>query len=143
MYRVLFILFFVPSFALAEGSVDTKLMTQAVAYGAVADANNHYCDKESDLSNSFINKFVETKKVSGDVADKLKALREQQYNKRLSSLKADAKPCEDLEFMMVRLDMMRKLKDISYRLNGVAEEDIPKDNIPALEHLMPPQTQDL
>ncbi len=143
MFRVLLIFLFIPSFAFAQDSIDPKLMTQAVAYGAVADANNHYCEKQSDLSNSFIRKFIETKKVSNDAAEKLKALRELQYNKRLDTLKADAKSCEDLEFMMIRLDMMRKLKNISYRLNGVAEDDIPKDNIPELEHLIPPKTQDL
>lgn len=128
---------------MAEGKDEFELMTRAVAYSSVSDANNFYCEKHSDLANSFISKFVETKKVSEVEAETLRGLREQQYNKRLSSLKADEKSCEDLEFMMIRLDIMRKLKDVSYRLNGVAEEDIPKDNLPDLEYLMPPKTQTL
>lgn len=143
MFRILFILLLVPSFVLAEESVDTELMTQAVAYSAVADANNFYCEKHSNLSNDFIDKFVETKKVSGEGEVKLRELRDLQYKKRLETLKADEILCDDLEFMMIRLDMMRKLKDISYRLNGVPEEDIPPDNIPDLEGLMPPRTQEL
>ncbi len=143
MLRFFIILFFVPVVAFASEEGDAELMARAVAYSAVADANNFYCDKPSDLAGSFIAKFVETQKVNENRAEQLKELKDSQYTKRLEKLKDDAKSCEDLEFMVVRLDTMRKLKDISYMLNGVAKEDIPPDNLPDLELLMPPKTQGL
>jgi len=137
-----FILLIIPFSAFAEDS-DFELMARAVAFSAVADANNAYCDKDSNLATSFISKFIETKRITDDQSKKLKSLRDEQYSARLDKLKTDAKTCEDLEFMVVQLDTMRKLKDVSYRLNGVAEEDIPPDNLPDLEHFMPPKTQGL
>lgn len=143
MFKFLFIFLLFPFSALAEEASDFELMARAVAYSAVADANNAYCEKQSDLANSFIDKFIETKRVDAEQTESLKALRDEQYSKREADLKAEAKPCEDLEFMVLRLDTMRKLKDVSYLLNGVAKEDIPPDNLPDLENLMPPKTQGL
>lgn len=143
MLRFLIILFFIPSIALASEEASSELMVKAIAYSAVADANNAYCEKESSLADSFISKFIETKKITAQKAEQFRDLKNLQYKKRLEKLQVDAKPCEDLEFMVVRLDTMRKLKNISYRLNGVAEEDIPPDNLPDFEHLLPPKTQDL
>ncbi len=124
-----------PAFA-QEGKPD--LMEQAVEYGAKADAYNAHCDKESHLADSFIEKFIEKRGISSDKAQNLRDLRDKEAKATRFALAKDAKTCKDLEFMMVRLDVMRKLKDISYLLNGVDPATLPEDQFPNIEELLPP-----
>lgn len=120
-----------------------NLKTQAVTLAARTDAHNMYCDKKSTLTTDFINKFIETEQINTEETTRLRALHQLEYNKTITHLKQDAKPCEDLEFMLKRLQIMRKLKDISYQLNGVKKQDIPPDNIPDIDGLLPPRSSEL
>ncbi len=137
---LLFVLSAAPVFA-EEVTSGFALKEKAVAYAAQVDAYGLYCEKEATLADHFLTRFREGKVLTVAQDKRLVAVRDKNKNDTSLKLKADAKECDDLEFMLKKLEIMRGLKDVSYLLNGVAQEDIPKDNIPALEALLPPKTQ--
>lgn len=118
-------------------SDDLQLMNQAVGFAAQADTYNVYCGKESNLAQDFIDKFKDNKRASEKELDLLAHVKDKNVQKTQDLIKTDGKGCKDIEFMLARLQVMRALKDVSYLLNGVKKEDIPQDNIPELEQLLP------
>ena len=120
---------------------DFALKKKAVVYAAQADAYGAHCQKESDLAQGFIVRFREEKALTKAQDDDLSKVSLDNKNETISNLNKMGADCKDIEFMLKRLEIMRMLKDVSYLLNGVAPEDIPKDNIPALDELMPPKIE--
>lgn len=126
--------------AYAEKSLDDfSLMREAVEYSAKADAYNEYCEQSSSMASDFIDKFEKRGALTPQQKQELIALQATQSKTELSSLQAEEVVCKDLQFMLKRLEVMRKLKDVSYLLNGVDPSTIPEKTIPNLEDLLPPK----
>ncbi len=120
-----------------EAQNDSELMRKAVTYAAQSDAYNLYCENETALAQKFIDKLVESKRASEEQEKNLVSLMDKNKSETYQNLKNE---CKNVEFMLKRLEIMRALKNVSYLLNGVAPEDIPEDNIPNIEDLMPPRS---
>lgn len=117
---------------------DLDLKQQAIMYASQADALNIYCEKESRLADDLIKKFGADDQVEAQELGRLKKLKEVGYTAAYETLKKDLPKCKDVNFMMSRLALMRKLRDVSYRLNGIDPETVPQPQMPALEDLLPP-----
>lgn len=137
MFKVLIVLFlFMPINAFAEDRA--ALRSQAVTYSAQADAYNSLCESKTKFADNFISKFSENDELSEQGAADLKILRDKHYQVTLDRIEKKGIDCSALEYMLLRLQVMRKLKDVSYRLNGVDPSTLPPDNIPDIEGLLPP-----
>lgn len=144
MKRILFSLIFSVfliggSFSFAEEKVksDAELMIEAVVYGAQADAFSAHCGDEPTFAGRFIQKFSERKDATEKVIAYLVELQQENFIKMSKVLESSEKGCKDLEVMMRRLEVMQKLKETSYLLNGVDPKDIPKnDLLPELEGML-------
>lgn len=123
-----------------EAENDSELMSKAVTYAAQSDAYNLYCENETALAQKFIDKLVVAKRASEEQEKTLIYLMDKNKSETYQNLKNEGGECKNVEFMLKRLEIMRALKNISYLLNGVAPEDIPEDNIPNIEDLMPPRS---
>ena len=91
------------------------------------------------MASDFIDKFEKRGALTPQQKQELIALQATQSKTELSSLQAEEVVCKDLQFMLKRLEVMRKLKDVSYLLNGVDPSTIPEKTIPNLEDLLPPK----
>ena len=120
------------------------LMKQAVKYATKADSYSAYCsDEPSSMASNYLDSFFLEAGVTIAQKDELASIMEKEVQSFLARLKEDKPSCSDLEFMMGRLEIMRKLKDVSYLLNGVDPATLPPDNIPNLEDLMLPRNEDM
>lgn len=137
-FLVLTCLFFGVSHSALAQQADLDLKQQAIMYASQADALNIYCEKDSTLADDLITKFSSDDQIDGKELNTLKKLKEVGFSAAYETLKKDVPKCKDVSFMMSRLELMRKLRDVSYRLNGVDPETIPQPNMPALEDLLPP-----
>jgi hypothetical protein len=126
------------SLAQAQEAVEPiDLMKRAVEYATKADAYSAYCSEEpSSMASDYLDKFYLDESVTIAQKDELASVMEKEVQAFVEKLRKDTPSCDDLEFMMGRLEAMRKLKDVSYLLNGVDPATLPKDNIPELEELM-------
>jgi len=114
-----------------------SLMKNAVKYATKADAYSAYCsDKPSSLASDYLDQFYLKKSVTIAQKDELASVMEQEVQAFVEMLQKDQPSCKDMEFMMGRLKVMRKLKDVSYLLNGIDPTTLPPDNIPELEQLI-------
>ncbi|MGH1402981.1 MAG: hypothetical protein ACRBDL_01935 [Alphaproteobacteria bacterium] len=124
----------------AEEHDEPLLMIRAVLLSAKADAYAAYCEKETALAKGFIAQFHDKRGLTVAQVQKFETLRADVYGQTIKQLKTDNKPCQDLNVMMARFDVMQKLKDVSYLLNGIDPETLPKNpDIPNLEDLLPPE----
>lgn len=138
-----FSVFIFPVNAHAQTDADEyTLMKQAVQYSAQADAHSIYCEKESTLADDFIEKFEEKRNLTPAHKKELDALREKTFNTATEELAAAETDCKDLKFMVKRLELMKKLKNVSYILNGVDPSTLPEPDMPNLEELMPLRSVD-
>ena len=138
-----FSVFIFPVNAHAQTDADEyTLMKQAVQYSAEADAQSAYCDKESTMADDFIKKFEEKRNLTPAHKKELHALRDKDFNAATEELTKAKTDCKDLKFMVKRLELMKKLKNVSYILNGVDPSTLPEPDMPNLEELMPPRTVD-
>ncbi len=141
IFSLIFSAFFIGgSLSFAEGKVkgDAELMIEAVVYGAQADAFGVHCGDEATFADRFIQKFSERKDATEKVIAYLIELQLDNFTKMSKVLESSEKDCKDLEVMMRRLEVMQKLKEVSYLLNGVDPKDIPKnDLLPELEGMLP------
>ncbi len=116
------------------------LMIRSVLLSAKADAYAAYCDKETALAKGFIAQFHDKRGLTEDQVSKFESLRSGIHGSTLKTLEDEGKDCQDLGLMMARFDVMQKLKDVSYLLNGIDPETLPKNpDIPNLEDLLPPE----
>ncbi|MCK5374572.1 MAG: hypothetical protein KAJ40_04755 [Alphaproteobacteria bacterium] len=113
-----------------------SLMRQAVEYATKADAYNAYCSEPSSMASNFLDKFGQSQDITLEQKAALTLLMEQVVQNFSQWLGKDRPSCTDLEFMMGRLEVMSKLKDVSYLLNGVDPATLPEDNIPELKDLI-------
>ena len=118
------------------GEEDFSLMEEAVFYSAQADAYGAYCNKESDLAQSFIDQFRDKKGISEEQEEGLTSRKGKVFEEQKGALEVQAQDCKNLDFMMARLEVMKQLKDVSYRLNGIDPETIPSPDIPKLDALI-------
>jgi|GEM_PF-1881995 len=126
-----------------EEKTRIDLMKMAVKYATKADAYNAYCsDEPSSMSSDYLDRFDLDESVTIAQKGALVDVMDKELQDFLAWLEKDHPSCEDLEFMMGRLEVMRKLKDASYLLNGVDPATLPKDNIPELEDLLLPKSAD-
>ncbi len=117
------------------------LMKDAVKYATKADAYNAYCSEEpSSMASDYLDQFFLKESVTIAQKDELASVMEKEVQAFLDKIQKEQPKCDDLEFMMGRLEVMRKLKDASYLLNGVDPATLPKDNIPELEDLILPKS---
>lgn len=138
MKKIIFITFLFLSLAQQaraekQGVDDLSLMKQVIEYAATADVYGAFCDKPSSLADGFMGKFNRSVKEKND----LLALKLKYGQETKAKLEKDGLTCKNLDFMMQRYEIMRKLKDASYLLNGVDPSTLPQQNIPDLEGLMP------
>ncbi len=127
-----------PAFSEVPSKSDAELMVGTVVYGAQADAFSVHCEQDATFAQRFIVKFSAREDATDDVVQYLQQIQRDNFGKMLGALKESEKPCKDIEVMLKRLDVMQKLKEVSYLLNGVDPKDIPKSNvIPELKELMP------
>jgi hypothetical protein len=123
----------------ADDKPSFELMAKAVIYATQADAYNSFCEKKSAMAINFLETFEVTNGVSKKEYNALKTLHESNKSDTDRKLENDGKECKDVEFMITRLSIMRQLKDVSYRLNGVDPATLPPDTMPELEGLLPPR----
>lgn len=135
-FLLLFILVFMATPCHAQEADRYVLMKQAVEYSTKADAYNAYCDEPSSLSSAFLDRFDVQDDLSVEQKGELVSIMEDTVQKFVRWFKKDSPDCKALNFMMGRLEVMRKLKDVSYLLNGVDLSSLPPDNIPELKDLM-------
>ena len=139
------LLFLIPTPALAQNNGmptdDFTLMTQAVQYASQADAQNTYCKKESRLSIDFIEKFRDKLNLSKKHQQTLYNLQQKITDETTEILNRTMPDCRDINFTMERFNIMQKLKDVSYRLNGVDPKTVPGPEILDIERLL--QAQEL
>lgn len=133
---VFFLSFTVGANAQEEEKLSFELMARAVIYAAQADEYNAYCDKESALAQSFLKTFESYSLPEQEMAD-LKELHSVNQSDTNRKLKEAGKPCNDVEFMLTRLRVMKELKNVSYELNGIDPATLPSDTIPELEGFLP------
>ena len=115
------------------------LMKRAVEYATKADAYNAYCSDPSSMASDYLDHFYTEEGVTTRQKEELAGVMEKEAQDFLAWLKKDEPVCTDLEFMMRHLEVMRKLRDVSYRLNGVDPATLPQDDIdiPNLDDLLP------
>lgn len=113
------------------------LRQAAILYGAQADAFNIYCEKDSALAQSLMTKFSKEESVSEDDMALFQEIKEASFSAAYQALKKVVPDCKNVDFMMGRLKLMQKLRDVSYRLNGVDPETVPQPEIPDIEELLP------
>lgn len=141
---VLVVLGFV-CFSASAWSLDFTLAEQAATLSAKVDSYAAYCGQESDLSKSFMDKFSEadfSKKQKKQLQDSAKKTREETD----VSLKEKTTDCKDIAFMVERFQLMRELKNVSYRLNGIDPATIPEktpEGMPDPAALFPPERGEL
>ena len=135
-YFMVLSLLLLPLSTLAQETVEqSTLMKDAIFYAAQADAYNMHCKKDSSLADDFIRKFEKEREMSEEQVVTLKTMQTQIFKETQDMLNADNADCKDINFMMARLDVMEKLKDISYRINGVDLETVPQDTPPEMQEL--------
>ena len=117
-------------------------MKQAVEYATKGDAYNAYCDKPSSMASDYLDRFFKEEGLTPQQKEALADVMEKEVRDFLAWLQKDQPSCEDLEFMMGRIEIMRKLRDVSYLLNGVDPATLPPDNIPELKDLLPSRSLD-
>lgn len=122
----------------AHAEDEPSLHAQAVFFAAQADAYNVYCDEEAGLAQQFIDRFTEQKTVAESDILALEALRAHTQAEDVKVLQAAGLECNETRFMLAKLQVMRELKDVSYRLNGIDPATLDEPDIPALEDLMLP-----
>ncbi len=133
---------FLPIAAKAKPNADEfELMKQAIEHSAQADVYNAHCDKNSTLADDFIQKFENKRGITDTQKSRLTAIKQQNVAMAQKVIEGASEGCKSLDFMMKRIDVMRKLKDVSYLLNGVDPATLPPDNIPNLEDLLPPRSK--
>ena len=123
----------------ADDKPSFELMAKAVIYATQADAYNRFCEKESEMAKGFLETFKAKDGVSDKEYNALEELHKNNESETNRKLSDDGKECKDVEFMITRLSIMRQLKDVSYRLNGVDPATLPSDAMPELEGLLPPR----
>ncbi|MFP4097609.1 MAG: hypothetical protein ACLFP8_05850 [Alphaproteobacteria bacterium] len=133
----------VTSYGSYEGQKDRfSLMQQAIEYSTKADAYNAYCSEPSSMSSGFLDKFDLESDVTIEQKKVLVILMENVVKDFKQWLEEERPKCNDVEFMLGRLEVMRKLKDVSYLLNGVDPATLPEDNIPELRSMLLPKRDD-
>ncbi len=130
------------AFALVDAK-SFELMKQAIKFATKADAYNAYCsDKPSSMASDYLDRFYLDDSVTIAQKDELAGVMEQEAKGFLEQLQKNKPSCKDLEFMVMRLEIMRKLKDVSYLLNGVDPATLPPDDIPELKDLLSKKPKD-
>lgn len=125
---------------LAQEQNRFEIMKQTVNYATKADSYNAYCNEPSSMASDYLDRFYNDEVLSMSQKNELVGVMEEQVQNFLKWLKEKEPNCNDVAFMMGRLEVMRKLKDVSYIINGVDPASLPPDNIPELEKLLPQAT---
>lgn len=133
-----FIFLAISAVAHASTPLDYDLAKKAVGLAGQVDAYGVYCEKPTSFGDDFIKRFKDSKLEKARIQE-LSAIIGEAKKTTLTNLKSDKKSCKDLEFMMKQYDLMRSLKLSVYELNGVDPATV-KDDIPALELLLPPKS---
>lgn len=120
-----------------------SLEEQAVILAAKSDAMNMACGKETQLAVAYVKKFVE-KGVEGQEIARLEQIGISTLEERVKMI-VDAKAsCKDSNFLLERFRVMRELRAVSYRLQGVDPESVPSSaDFSEIEKLMPKNGQEL
>ncbi len=129
---------FVPYLSVAqEEETDPWLLMQdAVKYSAQADAYGIYCEKEAVLAAGFIKKFEEQGRLSEEEVQELTDIKIKSFKETYDTLKTNAQECKEINFMTAWVDVMKQLKDVSYLINGVDPETVPKKMPPEIGELL-------
>ncbi len=114
-----------------------NLMKRAVKFATKADAYNAYCSESpSTLASNYLDQFYLDESVSIAQKDELATVMEKEVKVFVELIQKDKPSCENVDFMLGRLEAMRELKNVSYLLNGIDPATIPEDNIPELKELL-------
>ncbi len=121
-----------------EEQDEKLLMIKSIILSGRADAHNIHCEKETGIANSFINTFQEKRGLTDDLAKQYKALSDKVQEQTLKAIGELDKPCSDLDMMMLQLEVMKDLRNVSYLLNGIDPKSVPMNaDMPNLEDLLP------
>lgn len=112
---------------------DVPALDRAVGVAAAVDAYNAYCAKETDLSGDMIRKFSEG--LPPERKESLDVMKEVFYRNTADKLAADAQKCDDIDFLLERLRLMKQLKILSYEMQG---KELPPDDggLPGMEQFL-------
>ncbi len=114
-------------------------MKQAVEHSAAVDAHHRHCEKESILALEFIQKFQNNRKITKQETKILTDIGGLSFQGTSQALDEAGKSCKEIDVIMQKYETMRKLKDVSYMLNGIDPKTLPEPKIPNLKDLLPPK----
>lgn len=122
--------------------LDYTLAKDAISLSSQTDAYNMHCKKETKLAKNFIKKFTE-KGLAKDKVEELETIHKKAYGLTEEKLKKENPDCKNVDFLLAQLEVMRALKETSYRLNGIDPATVPNqlDSIPDIDLLLPKDKQ--
>lgn len=120
---------------------NSSLEEQAVILAAKSDAMNMTCGKDTQLAVAYLKKFAE-KGIALSELKRLEQLGVVTLEQRVQIL-VDAKtPCKDSDFLLERFRVMKELRAVSYRLQGVDPNTVPSAaDFSEIEKLLPKDDQ--
>ncbi len=126
-----------------EEQDEKLLMIKSVILSSQADAHNEHCEKETDMAGNFIRTFQKKRGLTEDEAKQYHALSDKVHKQAMEHIKDVNKPCSDLDMMMMQLEVMKDLRNVSYLLNGIDPKSVPMNaDLPNLEDLLPAPSPD-
>lgn len=132
-------------FSPSAWSLDFSLSEQAATLSAKVDSYAAYCGQDSMLSKGFMDKFADSD-FSMEQKNQLNESVQKTQEMTALALKEKNADCKSIDFMVERFQLMRQLKDVSYRLNGIDPATIPDkvmEGMPDPEALFPPERGEL
>jgi len=121
----------VPAYAL-----DQDLAKKATELSARADAMTTHCGKKSELRTDMMGR---AKKDGLDKKSRaeLSKISDNVYNQEAQELADKKQDCKDVEFMINRLKLMRELKSVMNKINGIAEDEDMDGGLSPIDALFP------
>lgn len=124
-----------------------SLEVQAIQLAAIGDAFNMNCNKETQITAAYLKKFIQ----NGMAAEQIKQLEEigvYYFETTVKNVVEGKRECVEVALLLERFQIMRKLRNVSYRLEGVDPASVPSEVdfsgiealIPSGEPLTPPKT---
>ncbi len=128
--RIIFVtlLLMAPLPAIAqEQTVDVdaqfKLLVDAIETAAQVDAYNGYCDKDTQISADLV-KRVEMAGLIEEGDDALRNFQQEHYIYFAQGLKDKGADCKNVDFLLEKLEVFKKMKHIMGVINGDKQGEV-------------------
>ena len=120
--RVLFVILLMVSSPVSaqEVSVRFQLFVDAIEVAAQADAYNGYCGKDTQMGDDLVARAMAAGLMNDD-GGALRGFQQEHYLYFAQALKDEGVDCKNVEFLLGKLEVFKKLKGLMGRVNGDVE----------------------